>query len=99
MKSIGKYSSSALLAAYMVKLMVVGATMPDAIVAAFLATLVGVNHFVDHIKFKNKIQEQLDRIEKELSENKEELAIHKQEIQAATSYVSSIKIQSSLRVK
>lgn len=99
MESVIKNSASILLSAYTLKMIVKGPTMADAIVVAFLASLVGISQLIDHIKFKGQIQAAIETHQKDLAILKAELAVQKQEIQAATSYVSAVKLQNNFRPK
>lgn len=99
MENIKKYAPLVLLAAYTIKSVVKGAEIPDSFIIAVLASLVGISRYLDQIKHTSAIQAQLDKQSARITKLTETLANQDQEIKEAKNYVSSIKLQNTLRPK
>lgn len=94
MNSIIKAAPASLLLAYTIKLVIVGAGMPDALIVAVLCALTAAGHYIEHINTKTQLQEQLQIFRDELKSHRELLAAQEDKTKEAISYVSNMKLKS-----
>jgi hypothetical protein len=99
MKNLLKAGPSCLLLAYTLKLAVVGAGMPDALIVAFLVALTGLSSFIEYIKFETATQQKIEKMIVEIQSLRGEILSQDEQVKAATSYVSNMKLKTSLQVR
>lgn len=99
MKNLFKAGPSCLLVAYTLKLVIHGAAMPDALIVAFLAALAGLSSFIEYIKFETATQQKIEKMIEELQSQRKALSDQDEQVKAAISYVSNMKLKTSLQVR
>jgi hypothetical protein len=99
MKILIKAGPSCLLVAYTLKLVILGAALPDALIVAFLAALTGLSSFIEYIKYETSTQEKIEKMIEEIQSVQKSMVTQDEQVKAATSYVSNLKLKTSLQVR